>query len=248
MEKELKIVVIGDSWVNPIRLKSIVKADKINITPHTTINDSRNLQVINLSEGSLSMTKVVKNVTLLNKWVETKPTITVLHAYACDIINKRCTLTPPKGTSIATFYKNWMLESLQLMKDYAKDNMDKDEYSQWISEHKFLLFNLPDWRDFKQTRSNSLNHIQYKSLRNKITRVLKKKSYAFWMTHRALIIYPAMPEAKLVGVHLNEASQVKYNAYLVKGVSRLVCARCGLQKDSPENCLNALKSTECDTR
>ena len=62
MEKKLKIVVIGDSWVNPIRLKSIVKADKINITPHITINDSRNLQVINISEGFLSIIKEVKSM------------------------------------------------------------------------------------------------------------------------------------------------------------------------------------------
>ena len=111
-EPNLKIVVIGDSWVSPRKLVNIVKSGQINISPHINSIQSTKLNVMNLSEGSLSMSKVVKDVVLLDKWVENRPVVTVLHAFACDLINKKFELNPPKGTSVATFYKNWMLKSL----------------------------------------------------------------------------------------------------------------------------------------
>ena len=118
-------VIIGDSWLNNNRIKPIVSENRnkekiLSIFPHKSLSGYV-LTVKNLSKGSLAMSEVLCNHELLGKWIENKPKVTVLHTYACDVINKRNSIAPPEGVLVGTHYTNFMLRALDSMREFAKE-------------------------------------------------------------------------------------------------------------------------------
>ena len=226
-------VILGDSWLSTNRTKQIVSENKnkekiLSIFPHKSTSGYV-LTVKNLSRGSLAMSEVLSNHKLLDKWIENKPKVTVLHTYACDVINKRNSITPPKGMSVGTNYTNFMLRALDSMREFAEHRLSKQEYKIWKQYHKFLIFALPDWKIFKQERPDSLDAGEYKIIRSKINQTLKKKKGLFWRAQKALVIHPAMTQVKMIGVHLDPHFQSLYNNFLLRSVAKLLCVKCGLK-------------------
>ena len=235
-EVNSEVVIIGDSWLNTNRLKTIVsenqgKEPTISLFPHKGPT-GYTATLKNLSKGSLAMSQVMEDQELLGKWIRSKPIVTVLHTYACDIINKKNSITPAKGMSVGTHYTNFMLSALDYMRDFAKDTLSNQEYEVWQNRHKFLVFALPDWKNFEQERPDSLDAVQYRALRSKINQTLKKKKNLFWKKYKALVINPAMSQVQMIGVHLHPYFQSLYNNFLLRSVEKLICTSCGLKPDA----------------
>ena len=225
-EQQHDICIISDSWLTPLRMRSCTVKEKngritASIRPHMRTNGVSALSVRNLSKGSLALTTVLASNEILSKWVETSPIVTVLHIFACDIVNKRVSLSPKPTKSIGTCYADYVEEALETMMHFAQENMQESQYNKWVTNHKFLIFALPDWKNFEQTRPNSLNVVQYRHIRSKINKVLKKKRIRFLRQHNALLVHPALSNAEMNGVHLNHQSQAVYNTYLMNSVARL---------------------------
>ena len=94
----------------------------MDLSPHICCNGGTTVTVNNLSEGSLAMSTVIKNYDLLQKWVETNPRVTVIHAFACDVVKKK-SIELPHGISFGTFFTDYMLESLEALRHFAQENM-----------------------------------------------------------------------------------------------------------------------------
>ena len=243
-------VIISDSWLNNKRIESLISEninkDKImNIFPHESPTGYE-LKVKNLSKGSLAMSEVVCNHKLLGKWIENKPKITVLHTYACDVINKKNSIAPPLGVSVGTHYTNFMLAALDSMREFAMERLSKQEYQVWQKDHRFMIFALPDWKNFKQERPDSLDAVKYRALRSRINQTLKKKKGLFWRAQKALVIHPAMSQVEMIGVHLKPYFQSLYNNFLLRSVAKLVCVKCSLKPEATnEQLCTAANRTSC---
>ena len=183
-EHKYDVCIISDSWLNSTRMKSCTAKDQnglitASISPHIRTNGASTLSIRNLSKGSLALTTVLASKEILKKWVETRPLVTILHIFACDIVNKRKSISPPPKKSVGTYYADYMEEALETMIHFAQENMQESQYSEWVANHKFLVCALPDWKNFNQTWPNSLNAGEYRHLRSKINKVFKTKRIRF---------------------------------------------------------------------
>ena len=170
----------------------------------------------------------------------------MLHTYAFDVINKRNSITPPEGMSVGTHYTNFMLRALDSMREFAKERLPKQEYEVWQEYHTFLIFSLPDWKNYKQERPDSLDAVEYRTLRSRINQTLKKKKCLFWRVQKALVIHPAMSQVEMIGVHLNPYFQSLYNNFLLRSVAKLLCEKSELKPEATmEQLCTASNGTRC---
>ena len=249
-EQPADICIIADSWLSKARMENCFESgtNRVEISPHINANGGCSWTVNNLSKGSRAITDVLRDGELLLRWVETRPSVTILHVFACDVVNRRKKIVPPSGTSIGTFYSDYVAEALQAMLHFAEQHMSAIQFGAWAAIHRFLVPALPDWKDFKQTRKGSMAAKEYRHFRMKINKVLKSKRIRFWRQYKALVIHPCMSNVEMVGVHLTPEFQAIFNEYILKSVASLLCGKCALKPEATvEELCKAVEGAGCDS-
>ena len=229
---QTKAAILSDSWLVPRRFvhRSIYSKGNqmvMNILPHTAEHGD-DIVLENLSRGGLTLENIINNrENILQRWVDIRPQVTLIHALGCDIANNNASSnTQGSGPS----YVHGIFRALHQMLDFMKSKMNTTEYFKWNRKHKFILVAAPDWGEFPKTRPNSLNALQYRSLRSKINQQLKKKRVKFWREVNTLVLTPRMNNAQLLGVHLETESQRAFNQHIIQSIGRVLCNKCSLEK------------------
>ena len=164
------------------------------------------------------------------------------------MVNNPLQIVPPSGTSVGTFFSDYVEEALQAMQQFAENHMPATQFGAWANVHKFLVPALRDWKDFKQERKGSMTAEEYRYYRMKINKVLKAKRTRFWRKHRTLLVHPCMSNAEMVGVHLSPEYQAIFNKYILNSVASLLCRRCELRPEATvEDLCKAVEGAGCDS-
>ena len=219
-----KIVILSDSYLNCHRIKGIVKNNQIDISPHTTSNNQKKIKVTNFASGGQTFNRLKADQEVLQNWAQSRPSVTIIHIGACDLINKKTDL----DTGDKKLGKKWVeliIEFVEALNKLAEEYQG-DTFSIWAESHKFVLVQLPDWREFESHRADSLNFEQYRKIRKNINKHLKDYMSRFWHHHKVLVIQPRTADEDIQGVHLSPGSQTIYNKDIFNAVSRLLCSYC----------------------
>ena len=85
-EQPADVCIIADSWLSKARMENCFESgtNRVEISPHINVNGGCSWTVNNLSKGSRAITDVLRDGELLLRWVETRPSVTILHVFACD--------------------------------------------------------------------------------------------------------------------------------------------------------------------
>ena len=92
----------------------------------------------------------------------------------------------------------------------------KGKFQEWADQHKYLFVQLPDWQKFRSKRKGSLQSEEYKTIRRKVNKYMRRCVGRVYGLHKMLVIQPGTTGATVVGVHLNEKGQVDYNKKIFK--------------------------------
>ena len=243
------VVFLGDSWLSDRRFKGVIYSDRaeefIKLAPHSYKHKSI-IELKNLSKGGLTWDKIINNENLLSSWVRQKPKVTVIHASACEIVNRSFNFD--KEISEGKFYADRLVGHINYLSDFARQHMTPQVFQQWDPEHRFVVPVLPDWGTFQQHRPNSISSEEYRKTRSRINKVLKEKAIKFWVNHKALIISPHMENIIFEGVHLSERDQVKFNKQIVQGVAKVICDSCALNESDKKESLKLVLKSKCQNK
>ena len=240
------VVLLGDSWLIEKRFKSFRYSDKvekgIDLTPHS-YREKKFIESKNLSRGGLTWDKLIRDSNLMTSWVEQKPKVTVVHASACEVVNKSFEFA--NDISEGKCYADRLEEHINELSGFARQQMTPQVFQLWNHQHRFVIPVLPDWGEFQQHRPNSLTSEEYRKTRSRINKVLREKAIKFWVNNKALIISPHMEKAMFNGVHLSEMDQEKFNKQIVQGISSVLCDLCALTKESDKEILKLALKSKC---
>ena len=240
------VVLLGDSWLSEKRFKSFSYSNRlgefIDLTPHSYMNN-KDIEIKNLSRGGLTWGKLINDNNLMTAWVKQKPKATVIHASACEVVNK--TFEFKKDMSEAKCYADRLEGHIDQLSVFARQQMTPQVFQLWNQQHKFIIPVLPDWGAFEQQRSNSLSSEEYRKIRSRINKVLKEKAIKFWRNKKTLIISPHMEKPKFNGVHLSERDQIKFNEQIVQGLACILCDVCALTEKEDKETLKVALNSKC---
>ena len=116
-------------------------------------------------------------------------------------------------------------EAIRILNKEAA-NILQQEYQAWWQEHRFILTQLPDWKVFQSNRSNSLTPGQYRRVRVKVNRYIKRQAGRLLDKHKTVIIAPRHTNDAIEGVHYSTKSQKVYTKDIFNAVSKVICKHC----------------------
>ena len=240
------VVILGDSWLSENRFKTVTDSAGaegfMKLAPHSYRNKSF-IELVNLSRGGLTWDKIIVNENLLSSWIRQKPKATVIHASACEVVNRSFHFE--KDISEGKFYADRLVGHIDYLSQFARQHMTPQVFQRWDQEHRFIVPVLPDWGAFKQQRPNALSSEEYRKTRSRINKVLKEKAIKFWVDHKTLIISPHMEKITFQGVHLSQIDQIKFNNQIVQGVASVLCDSCALKDSDDKEKVKIVLNSKC---
>ena len=246
--------VFGDSWVTEMRLKSKLTLDSnlesphylLNIKPHTD-NDKNNVKVLMLSEGGTTWKSMITNKQRLKMWIKVEPIWTLINTGACDIANRKLILGLGKK-GVAVEFIEVVIENIKTMLEFARSSLGQQRYEEWYGKHTFLVAQLPDWCDFIQFRKNGMKSEEYRSIRRKINHKLKLNKGKLYKEVKAVMFCPPSEKPTMKGVHLDRASQEKYNNEIIRAIGKVICDKCKILELNKNSIKNILQPSKCDSK
>ena len=246
-------VVFGDSWVIAKRLESKLTPDSdlglphysLCIKPHAS-NNKNCVKVLILSEGGTTWKSVMTNEERLKMWIQVQPKWTLIHTGACDIANRKLILGLGEK-SVGAQFTEFVIENIKNMLEFAKSSLGQKRYIEWNENHNFLISQLPDWCDFIQFRENGMKSEEYRTIRRKINHKLKLNKGKLYNEVKAILFCPPSERPTMKGVHLDRASQEKYNDQIIRAISKIICDKCKIFDLNKTSIANILQPAKCDS-
>ena len=246
-------VIFGDSWVSVKRLESKLTGCKnlepphyqLNITPHAS-NNKNYVKVLMLSEGGTTWKNIIDKKQKLKLWIESEPKWTVINTGACDISNRKLVLGL-KDKGVGVEFVEFVIENIKSMLEFAKSSLEGKRYEEWCEKHTFLVAQLPDWCDFIQCREYGMESEEYRNIRRKVNHKLKLNKGKLYKEAKAIIFCPPSERPTMKGVHLDRASQEKYNDQIIRAISKIVCDKCKILEHNKNSIANILQPSKCDS-
>ena len=93
MECQKTVTIVSDSFLTPFRLKHSGIKNSIKIRGHQVAPHDNEVRIVNLAKGGHTFRKFLNNKDLLQSWIESKPTVTLIHLGPVDIVNKEIQFT-----------------------------------------------------------------------------------------------------------------------------------------------------------
>ena len=226
MEGQKTIAILSDSYLTPKRLKYSGVNNFLKIRGHRVAPQEREVRVVNLAKGGQTFKKVLENKELLQAWIISKPTVSLIHLGPVDIVNREVDLEfKDKDLSFGVIFKNVIVNFVNKLEEVAK-NFLGDNFDAWKRSHSYILCALPDWRDFNKKYEHCLNSDQYRHYRKRINKYLHKNIGKFLREYGILIIAPGTANANYSGVHLVATSQRCYNDRIINAIRKVLCPAC----------------------
>ena len=234
-----KLCVIADSWLNIKRLAPNLVKDELVIYPH----NSDNIPVENLSTGSLTWDRLLKDETTIKRWAQAYPAVTLLHIGGVELATGQL-LEGAEDTPIGRYVSETIENNIVALNSKAKSYQEKDLSELWEKKRVIVLVAIPNWQTFKG-HSNSLPSDQVKILRRKINHQLTRLSVTLWKVHKTILVKPHLDRPRIIGVHLHHKDQWLYNNQILEVVKKVICKNCKLQDYETKKNLMNLRIKEC---
>ena len=138
-----------------------------------------------------------------------------------------------------------VIENIKYMLEFAKSSLEK-RYAEWYGKHTFLIAQLPDWCDFIQFREHGMQSEEYRRIRRKINHKLKLNKGKLYKEVKAMLFCPPSERPTMRGVHLDKASQEKYNNQVIRAISKIICDDCKIVEPNKNSIANILQPSKCD--
>ena len=181
---EYVISVVGDSWTSVDRLKPSLVNNTVDINPHT----GSNIPVVNLSRGSLTWVKLLRDQDTLRKWALSYPLVTILHLGGVELASGQLIKGSEKATLGRFVGETIERNIVQLISKAANYQVDS-RHIQWNEERIFILVGIPNWHHFRGY-AHSLSPEQVKKLRRVINHKLARLAVTLWRIHRVILVKP----------------------------------------------------------
>ena len=236
---EYVISVVGDSWTSVDRLKPSLVNSTVDINPHT----GSNIPVSNLSRGSLTWVKLLRDQDTLRKWALSYPLVTILHLGGVELASGQLIKGSEKATLgrfVGETIENNIVQLISKAANYQVDSRNKE----WNKERIFILVGIPDWHHFRGY-AHSLSPDQVKKLRRIINHKLARLMVTLWRIHRVILVKPNINNPRILGVHLHPNDQASYNNQILEVVKKALCSHCKLNNYEAKKTLMELKEVKC---
>ena len=235
---EYVLTIIGDSWTSLDRLKPSLVNNTVDIYPHT----GSNIPVVNLSRGSLTWAKLLKDQDTLKKWALCYPIVTILHVGGVELASGQLIKGSEEATLGRFVTENIEKNIVQLISKAANYQVDS-RHIQWNEERIFILVGIPNWHHFRGY-AHSLSPEQVKKLRRVINHKLARLTVTLWRIHRVILVKPDLSNPRILGVHLHP-DQLNYNSQILEVAKKSVCNNCQLRNYEAKKTLLQLKEVKC---
>ena len=236
---EYIISVLGDSWTSLDHLKPSLVNSAVEINPHT----GTNIPVSNLSRGSLTWVKLLRDQDRLRQWALSYPLVTILHLGGVELASGQLIKGSEKATLgrfVGETIENNIVNLISKAAKYQVESRNKE----WNKQKIIILVGIPDWHHFKG-HSQSLSPDQVKTLRRQINQKLSRLMVTLWRIHRVILVRPRMSHPRIIGVHLHQNDQAIYNDQLLEVVKKSLCSHCKLESYEAKKTLMDLKIVKC---
>ena len=197
----------------------------------------------NLAKGSFSWKELINNKTILHGWANSRPEITLIHLGACDLINKKIVIEDI--AKVARGFTSYIEESVETLVEFAKQQIS--DFDQWVSYHKFVVVQLPDWGKY-QAFKGSLEPELYKKARRLVNHQLKQNRGALFGKRNIVIVSPNTQNPQMKGVHYDDKTQAEYIKQIFEVVKKISCQSCRPKKDTPTKQIATLKDPGCGVK
>ena len=224
MECQKTVTIVSDSFLTPFRLKHSGIKNSIKIRGHQVAPHDNEVRIVNLAKGGHTFRKILSNKDLLQSWIESKPTVSLIHLGPVDIVNKEIQFTN-KDLSIGQVFKDVLVDFVNKLEEVAK-NFLKNNFNSWQSSHTFILCALPDWRNYTKKYKYCLDPVDYRFYRKRINKFLNRNIGKLLRENNILVVAPGTENAEYSGVHLVATSQRIYNEKILNAVKKVLCPAC----------------------
>ena len=236
---EYVISVLGDSWTSLDRLKPSLVNSAVDINPHT----GTNIPVSNLSRGSLTWVKLLRDQDTLRQWALSYPLVTILHLGGVELASGQLIKGSEKATLGRFVGETIERNIVQLISKAANYQVDSRNI-QWNEERIFILVGIPNWHHFRGY-DHSLSPDLVKKLRRIINHKLARLTVTLWRIHRVILVKPDLSNPRILGVHLHPEDQLNYNSQILEVAKKSVCINCQLRNYEAKKTLLQLKEVNC---
>ena len=238
-----RLTIISDSYLKKSRLRDVCSRE-VPMYPHVSDTGSDKMIVTNLSKGSQTMDDFLLDEQLVKQWVSSKPNITIIHLGAVELVNKSI-IIEEGNLSVGEKWLQIVSSFIETLNNEAAVLL-KGNFQSWAQNHKYILAQLPDWKYFKSNREDSLSPTEYRAIRKKVNRHLKRQASRLLGELNVVVIAPRHVKDKIVGVHYSKRSQSRYVRDIMNATRKIGCKFC-----SPSAGISAKGLTEmnlCSTK
>ena len=250
IEKHCTTAIFSDSYLSNPRLHSDwIREDadgrkKISLGPHMIVPDNNPEQfqhlsfIDNYSFGAAKMTTTCTTDRIVHQWATHMPRLTICHLGACDLANGPVGRVE-RPIMARSAMQNHTHKFFRDLKEAGRRLAGQDRFNSALQDHQFLLIGIPQWGEFEHVRRESLDWEHLKDVRRFANDGLRRAMSSLWQQHRALLFTPNMswptfnrrPDGTQ-DVHLDPATQRKYNDQIFAMAAKMLCSFCKLD---PEN-------------
>ena len=219
----ITVTILSDSYLSNHRITKPLRKG-FNIKPHVSHIDADTIYLTNLSKGAYTIQKLrIDNLTI-QQWIGSEPRITLIHLGAVELVNRSLVLDINKDSVGINFYK-YLTECVEFLNSKAEEYLGHS-YHEWASNHRYIVAQLPDWKLFTSNRENSLSPEQYRNIRQKVNKYLKRSAGKLLDKFDVVLISPNTNKDKIHGVHYSPLSQARYVREIVNAVRKVACKFC----------------------
>ena len=139
-----------------MRTSKVIEEDKIDLGEHRSVA-RHTAELINWSESSLTMRKILNNKRRIAVWARTLPLLTIIQVGACDLANRGVSSHNVSGS-----YKRAVMLFIDLFIKEAMSSLhtqvERDRLKYHLEyRHMFLKIAVPDWGGFGKGRMIALD-------------------------------------------------------------------------------------------